>query len=204
VKPDPDDQPPDDAIRDRIGREYPSLRRIIAAHVHKTCNPKHAEMFIDEVIQDTVYQALKAAARFDPSRPLIPWLMGFAINILKAKKRIIAIEHKRFAHQGEIDDRIWEGLISFRRADDRDGPEKEATRAKIQDALGRLDVASRKAIYFRFLEGLEGQELAQALGVRKSGTARVRTYRAVRKLKGLLLSGARELVPTEEAEEEAP
>jgi RNA polymerase sigma factor (sigma-70 family) len=204
VEPDPDARPPDVDLRDRIGEVYPRLRRIVAAHVLKSCKPCHADMIIDEVVQETVREALKCAGRYDPSRPLIPWLMGFALNILKAGRRAVAVERKRFVPSERIDDEFWNGLKSLHSHDDEEIEKAEAVREKLHAALGSLDLASREAIYYRFFEGLEGRELAQALHVQTTNAARARVFRAVRKLKGLVLSGAREPVLTEDSEGEAP
>ena len=204
MEPDPDARPPDDALRDRIGREYPTLRRMITALVRKTLHHKHVDMMVDEVAQETVCACLKSAARFEQARPIVPWMMGFAINILKARRRANATDAKRLVGRGGIDDRFWDRLASLQRTDDGPSDDLEAMRARVRVAIGRLDVEARKAIYYRFFEGIDGSDLARALGVGSTATARVRTFRAVRKLKGLLVSSELELVSATGPGGEAP
>ena len=58
-------------------------------------------------------------------------------------------------------------------------------RDALRRALGALAPGHRRAIVLRYLDGLEGDELAGALGCSR-GTAAVRVHRALRALRGAL------------------
>ena len=58
-------------------------------------------------------------------------------------------------------------------------------RARVQEALDRMDPLDREVLALRFFEQLTGAETAQALGI-AAGTARMRYFRALQRLREVL------------------
>jgi RNA polymerase sigma-70 factor (ECF subfamily) len=58
-------------------------------------------------------------------------------------------------------------------------------RAELLDAIGRLDERDRDVLVHRFLLGLDEQETAESLGIRR-GTVKSRTSRALDRLRAEL------------------
>jgi RNA polymerase sigma-70 factor (ECF subfamily) len=61
----------------------------------------------------------------------------------------------------------------------------EETRVLVQEALDRMDPLDREALALRFFERLTSEEVGQVLGVH-GGTARMRYFRALKRLREIL------------------
>jgi RNA polymerase sigma factor (sigma-70 family) len=65
----------------------------------------------------------------------------------------------------------------------------------VRQALARLPEGQRHVLELRYFEGLDGEELAQALGAPTSGAARVRLARALQALRAQFRRGGGEVTP---------
>ena len=70
-----------------------------------------------------------------------------------------------------------------------------AGRLDLEQALDRISPEERRAIEFRYYQGLDGEELATALGVSTPGAARVRVCRAVQALRNHFVPAQEEVFP---------
>lgn len=127
----------------------------------------------DEVVQTTMFKAWRAAASFDPSRDLAPWLYAIArrvaIDVYRREKRAGTPEEL-------TDDRAAVVPLSFERT-------WEAW--EVRSALDRLPPDERDVVRLAHFLGMTHGEIAQHLHV-PVGTVKSRSNRAYRRLAALL------------------
>jgi RNA polymerase sigma factor (sigma-70 family) len=145
-----------------------------------------------EVLQDAVHEALKHAGSFDPSRSAAAWIRGIAAKLLLARRRLEGRDRRCVSatvlgHEG------WAAALGQLCDGSADGA--VAGRLDLEQALGRLSDQDRRAIELRYYQGLDGEELANALGVRTPGAARVRVCRALGALRDQFSPVGEEVVP---------
>jgi RNA polymerase sigma-70 factor, ECF subfamily len=127
----------------------------------------------DEVVQTTMLKAWRAAASFDPSRDLAPWLYAIA--------RRVAIDiYRREARAGTpeelTDDRAAVVPLSFERT-------WEAW--EVRCALERLPPDEREVVRLAHFLGMTHAEISEHLNV-PLGTVKSRSNRAYKRLAALL------------------
>jgi RNA polymerase sigma-70 factor (ECF subfamily) len=170
-----------DRLRQAIVAEYDVLYRRVSVLVYRLCGRlRHQEVAdrVREVLSEAVKRALQAAEHFDPERSATAWLIGFSLRILHEQRRG---GRKRAVAQSDLGDEAWrqalEGLCTA--ADS----EAATLRLDIRQALSHLEASQRRVIELRYFEGLDGEELAAALGAPTAGAARVRLARALQALR---------------------
>lgn len=133
-----------------------------------------SEADADELVQDTLVEALGAMAGFRGDSTARAWVLGVA--------RRVCIRHLRKRDRRRT---LWGRMVAP--ADDQppDYAERAADRDAIQWALRRLDPDLREAVLMRHQLGLDGPEMANALGV-SHALARKRVSRGVARLRELL------------------
>lgn len=140
----------------------------------------------DEVVQQTFTKAWQSADRFDPSRPIAPWLYAIA-----RRTAIDVIRHERRpttgGHAAETDPGV-------------PGPSFERTWEihEVRTAIDDLPGEEREVVRLSHLVGLTHPEIADRLGI-PIGTVKSRSARAHRRLAAAL----RHLNRTDDREEEA-
>ena len=152
-------------------RHEPAVKRLIgrmgvAAHE------------IDDLVQLTFLDVARAAPRFDPALPVRSWLFGLAIMVVRRHRRSIARFATRVAKWATeppprgptLPD---DALDTRRRAD-------QAARA-----LARLSRKKQEVFVMVVLEGMRGEEAAEALGI-PVATVWTRLHHARRELRGHL------------------
>jgi RNA polymerase sigma-70 factor (ECF subfamily) len=127
----------------------------------------------DEVVQTTMLKAWRAAASFDPSRDLAPWLYAIA--------RRVAIDiYRRETRAGTpeelSDDRAAVVPLSFERT-------WEAW--EVRSALDQLPPDEREVVRLAHFLGMTHAEIAEHLNV-PVGTVKSRSNRAYKRLAALL------------------
>jgi RNA polymerase sigma factor (sigma-70 family) len=180
AEPEPAGADPADLLRQAIERDYGVLLRRLAVLVYRVCGRLRREEVLDrvqEVLGEAVQRALQAASAFDPQRSATAWLMGFALRILLEQQR----GARRTVVQSDLGDEGWQVVVADLCT--ADSAETATLRLDIRQALARLKEEQRRAIELRYFEGLDGDELAQALNAPTSGAARVRLARALQALR---------------------
>ena len=175
-------------IRAAIESEMETLCSTIAAIVRKRepgVGRDRQEQRVKEVLSEVVCRALAHPASYQPGRPVVPWLVGIARKVLLGE----ALEAATRPRRTEVDDPTWERLIAI--LDPPDG--LASARIDLESMLSRLSPSARRALECRFWKGLDGRELAEALGARSEGAARVRVARAVQALRNLFAPDASEV-----------
>lgn len=167
-----------------------------------------------EVLQETVVEALKSAHRFDPSYRPAAWLLGIAANVIKRRQVKQAIKHKyevpvedaargydeESSSEMRSDSELFDRLASLtvKRGISplhtkhrlvllaRDDVEQAFDANEAAEALlSRLSPEDQTVVRLAVLEGLEGDAVAERLGI-KPGTARVRLHRALKRLQKIM------------------
>jgi RNA polymerase sigma-70 factor, ECF subfamily len=132
-----------------------------------------ADHLAQEAVQDAFLRAWGAAASYDPTLDLGPWLMTItrraALDLIRREFR-----PTRGGHAEEQD-----GVV------EDPGIEQAWTAWQVQEALGRLGDDERDIVRLSFFEDLTHTQIADRLGL-PIGTVKSRSYRAHRRLAELL------------------
>lgn len=148
---------------DRIYRTY--AREVYDYLLAQTHSPELAE----ELTQETFYQAVRCADKFDGSCRVSTWLCGIARNLLlahwrKEKNRAVPLTGEECGGLS-----TEEQVLS------------EAGRADIVSAMHRLEEPGREILYLRLFGELPFRDIGRVFG-KSENWARVTYYRAKQKL----------------------
>lgn len=152
------------------------LRRAIAVHIVGLRLALPRDLLrerANDVWVETYARALKTARTLDPDREAYPWIKGIALNVLLEKGREWGRNIPSIAATDLGEN--WDGILAKLSCGSSD--HAVAQRMDVQRTLERLAPGPRHVLELHVSQGLDGEELAQALGVSK-GTARVRLHRA--------------------------
>ncbi|MEZ5964059.1 MAG: sigma-70 family RNA polymerase sigma factor [Planctomycetota bacterium] len=144
----------------------------------------------EDLLQQTWIVALRRRADFDPSRPLLAWLIGIlSREVLRAQRT----GRRQRAREDQVG-AAWEAGAVERQ--DRESVAESAARkefaADATQALQQLDDVHRQVLILRLNHGLSSVEIGRALG-RSPETVRSQLARGLDKLRRLLPAG--HLVP---------
>lgn len=111
---------------------------------------------VEDVTHDVFVAVHESLPRFDPRRPLRPWLFGVAFRV--------ASDHRRLArHRREIGDDDPDAVDAAPPADEQLAAAE--IRALVLRALDTLDLDRRAALVMHDLDGCSAPEIAEALAV---------------------------------------
>lgn len=146
-----------------------------------------------EVFQELTAQALASAARFDPGRSPMAWLLGIALNVIRRRRS----EEQQRRRRERLESTLFRDTDGDSGRDDLEagsttaqwlvsatpGPEDALAAADEAETLLAL-VAPEDAQVLRLalLEDCDGETLARQLGT-TPGTARMRLHRALGRLR---------------------
>lgn len=163
--------------RDGNAEAWEPLMRAHQDAVFRLCylllgDPDDAE----DVAQETFLRAWNHLARFDPARPLRPWLLSIASNLASNRRRSVG----RY-------------LSALTRAVRDDPPpptteDKSAQRAEAHElwkAVQTLSLPDQRIVYLRYFLDLSVTETAEALRIAE-GTVKSRSSRALEKLRNVI------------------
>lgn len=123
----------------------------------------------DEAVQDAFERMVRHAGRFDPGRPLGPWLHRIVAN------RTLALIERR-QRRAEV------ALVDDLAIGDTDHTHQSLEVAALVSALASLPAPQRAAVVLRHLCGLSSAEVGEALGV-PAATVRSWCARAITSLR---------------------
>lgn len=128
-----------------------------------------------DIAQDALVRAYRGIRRFDPSRPMFPWLYQITRNL--ALNRIERMRNR-------------EGTLMIDVLFDGDpGPEDAAVaddeRTRVRRAVARLQAQHRTVIELNHFQECSYREIAEILGI-PIGTVMSRLYHARRRLRSIL------------------
>ncbi|KST68007.1 RNA polymerase sigma factor [Mastigocoleus testarum] len=154
----------------------------------KSCDRNSIETIAKEVLHETVETALKKADKFDPSRSARPWLLGIAAKKIQRWKRQQTQHNKRITPIAELPQ-----VRKIRQQNSGSIPEEEilgilyhssnsSDPEMLEYLLSLVNDSYRKVLKLAFVEGLDGESLAAALGT-TVGAAYTKKHRAIAQLR---------------------
>jgi RNA polymerase sigma-70 factor (ECF subfamily) len=154
-----------------LGEVYDRYRRAVWSVAMSVTRADH---LAQEAVQEIFIRAWNAAASYDPSRDLGPWLMTIArhasLDLVRRELR-----PTRGGHEAETDV-VVEGP----------GIDQAWVSWEIQEALRRLTDDERDIVRLSFFEDLTHAQVADRLGL-PIGTVKSRSHRAHRRLAEFLV-----------------
>ena len=132
-----------------------------------------------DVAQEAFIRAYHALARFDPARPLRPWLLRITANLARNRRRALgrylaALQRALLAEPRPTETAPVEALTT-----------RQLAAQALWQAVRRLSPADQEAIYLRFFLELPEAEMAAALQV-APGTVKSRLHRALKRLRAVV------------------
>jgi RNA polymerase sigma-70 factor (ECF subfamily) len=134
----------------------------------------------EDVAQETLIRAFQTLDRFDPNRPLRPWLLRITTNLAHNRRRAVG---RYLAAISRLVRAAPDPLAATSGPGDHLQQHEEAE--ALWRAVRRLKQADQEAIYLRYFLELSVAETAQALGV-APGTVKSRLSRALDRLRGVV------------------
>ncbi len=131
----------------------------------------------EDVAQETFVRAMKALNRFDPERPLRPWLLSIVRNTSRNWWRSLG---RRWA--------AWNRLVQETGSEKPSGGqvegqvERQERSRQVWQAVKDLNPVDEEVIYLRYFMELSVAETAQSLGIAE-GTVKSRLHRALGRLR---------------------
>jgi len=121
----------------------------------------------EDLVQDAFHRALRGLPNFDTRRPFRPWFF----TILRNVARNAAERHSRWRMVAVLDE------LPAAEEDPEDAAHRAGLRASIQEGLDVLPPMQRTCFRLCDIEGFDGNEVAEMLGL-KAATVRTHRHRA--------------------------
>jgi RNA polymerase sigma-70 factor (ECF subfamily) len=130
----------------------------------------------EDSAQETFLRAWRHLKRFDPARPLRPWLLSIAANLSRNRRRSAGryVSALMRAFREEPKPTLLE-----------DSNLQRAEADELWRAVRRLDLPDQQIVYLRFFLDLPVSETAEALQIAE-GTVKSRLSRALEKLRRII------------------
>jgi len=131
----------------------------------------------EDIAQETFLRAWNHLKRFDPTRPLRPWLLSIASNLASNRRRSAG--------------RYWAALTrAFRNEPTSSASTEERSARHMQasdlwKAVRNLSMPDQQIVYLRYFLELSVTETAEVLNVAE-GTVKSRLSRALERLRGII------------------
>lgn len=130
---------------------------------------------VDDLLQETFLQIHRSRRTYLPGRPVVPWAFAIARHVfladLRARNRAMRLE--------VVPDDAPQEIPVPAEADGL------ADRERLQKALRRLPEEQLEAVILNHVWGFTFEEIGAVLGIR-SVTAKVRAFRGMKRLRGIL------------------
>lgn len=130
-----------------------------------------------DAAQETFLRAWHHLRRFDPTRPLRPWLLSIASNLASNRRRsagrYVAALMRAFRNEPAASTGIEEKSVQQTEAND------------LWKAVQNLSMSDQQIVYLRYFLELSVAETAQVLGVAE-GTIKSRLNRALERLRKVI------------------
>jgi RNA polymerase sigma-70 factor (ECF subfamily) len=113
---------------------------------------------IDDLVQSTFLELVRAAPRFDPNRAAArTWLFGIATMMLRRQRRSVASALARAAQ--------WVGFSQPDPVTPSEQFEKDEMARRLANALAQMSAKKREAFILVTIEGFSGEEAARILEI---------------------------------------
>lgn len=180
------DLDPASVLRAAVQRDYLAFERGVYLQARRAFpgfRSHELAGIVEETVNETVHRALRAAPRFDPERPALPWLFSFATNVL-LERRTSRVRQRTTAQtdlQLEIDEVFAD---TDRQAD---GGEASEERQSVRAVLQLMPQEIRQLLEMKYFEQLDNTDMAHRLQI-SEGALRVRVHRAKEKFRDVWLA----------------
>lgn len=157
--------------KDAFGKIY----EIFYRRIFRFCkfNTRSSEIAQD-ICQETFIKAWKSLPSFkERGGSLQAYIFKIARNLIIDAKRKKKEERLPKYQEIETNDNLDEKIT------------REENASKVQKALDKLDDLEKQIIILHYFEDMTGREIAQIVGI-KEGNLRVKTHRALKKLKEII------------------
>jgi RNA polymerase sigma-70 factor (ECF subfamily) len=173
------DQPFDTILERAIAGDVSAFEQIVVRHERRVLtlawrllgNSADAQ----DASQEVFLRAFRFLRRFDPRRPIEPWLVRITVNVCRD-----CAKRTRQQPGG-----IAESREPICANDPHDDLQAQEQKLRLQQALQQLPEKERAAVVLRDIEGLSTAEVAQVLGSSET-TVRVQISNARLKMRKLL------------------
>jgi len=132
-----------------------------------------------DVAQDAMVRFFRSLGRFDPSRPVRPWLLRIVRNLVRDRARRLRVRRTESLEPANED------ALRFEPVDGAPDPEALASRHQLQalvwKCLQKLDPRYREVLVLRDYQDLSYADIAKTLKIPR-GTVMSRLHRARRLL----------------------
>jgi RNA polymerase sigma-70 factor (ECF subfamily) len=126
----------------------------------------------EDAAQETFLRAYHALRRFDPSRPLRPWLMQIASNLVRNQRRSLGRQFKALMR------------LAAEPAASEPSLATDDTHT-LWNAIRKMSFEHQQVIYLRFFLDMSEQEISAAVGI-APGTVKSRLHRALAALRQVI------------------
>ena len=132
-----------------------------------------------DVAQDAMVRFFRSLRRFDPSRPVRPWLLRIVRNLVRDRARRLRVRRTESLEPADED------ALRFEPCDDAPDPEVLASRRELQELVWKclqgLPPRYREVLVLRDYQDLSYADIAMTLKIPR-GTVMSRLHRARRLL----------------------
>jgi len=136
-----------------------------------------------DVAQDAMVRFFRSLARFDPTRPVRPWLLRIVRNLVRDRARRNRIRRTESLEPADED------ALRFEPRDESPDPEAQSVRHELQrlvwECLQELPSSYREVLVLRDYQDLAYADIASTLNIPR-GTVMSRLHRARRLLHDLV------------------
>ncbi|VTR98990.1 sigma-70 family RNA polymerase sigma factor [Tuwongella immobilis] len=171
----PEPSPQQPTMHELLTRYHDELTRRLMASIQTFGD----YAFREQIVQDVFVRLLECADNFDANRNLFAYATRIAINL--AKDQIG--RHQRLRQFPETEEEPFDVIAKLERCSLEQQEEAEG----IRRYLAAVSIEDQQILRLRFEDGLEGHDLAAAIGVRPDA-ARQRLSRALRRLRDTMLA----------------
>jgi RNA polymerase sigma-70 factor, ECF subfamily len=159
-----------------LGGDEEAFRRLVEPHrdaLHAHCYRMLGSLHdAEDAFQETLLRCWRALARFDPSRPLRPWLFAIAGNVCmdalaQRSKRVLSLDVASSAPDAGAGEPLGESLWlePYPLAPEAGYEERESVELAFVAALQLLVPAQRAVLILRDVLGFTAREVAEQLGM---------------------------------------
>jgi RNA polymerase sigma factor (sigma-70 family) len=152
---------------------------------------RDGDTLAQELLNETVFEALRSIHRLKPDMNPHPWLLGIALNLIKRRQVELAKRERREPLVRDLlpdneyalsDDDLFDQLPQLLDT----AFEELEVKDEIADMLTHLSESDRHLLKLAVAHDMNGEALARDLQI-SAGAARVRLHRALNRLRRALL-----------------
>ncbi|MBN1272136.1 MAG: RNA polymerase sigma factor [Candidatus Aminicenantes bacterium] len=129
----------------------------------------------EDILQETWVLVTRKFDQYDPTRPILPWLIRISVNCCRSFWRSLHAKNLQKKDNRDI-------LIDSFSVSSSDGSPSIDRRLEISKALSVLSPKIRETIVLKFYSGLTQEEIAETLGI-PPGTVKSRLFAGLAKLR---------------------